>query len=103
MFFSYVRYGADLFAAHQAIGNADTHHEKWHGLTFAIFAANYADSVTLGVNAPGAKIGAQPFGRNGIESGASELLNLIEMVPGIFGALEALDALCFGFDRFRLS
>src|SRR3984893_4189740 len=99
VFFCKIRYGAHLLAAHQTVGNADAHHEKWHGLAFAIFATDYADSIALGVNAPGTKISAQPFGRNGIESGASELLDLIEMVPGIFGTLEALDALCFGFRR----
>src|ERR1700688_3628967 len=103
VFFREVRDGAHLLAAHQAVGNTDAHHKKRHGLAFAIFAANYADAVALGVNAPGTKIGAQPFGRNGIESGAGELLDLIEMVPGIFGTLEALDALGFGFNRLRLS
>src|ERR1700730_9282533 len=102
VFFRKVRYRAHLLAAHQSVGNANAHHEKWHGLAFAIFAANYADSVALGIHAPGAKISAHPFGRNGIKPGARELLNLIEMVPGVFGTLEAFDALSLGFDRFSL-
>src|ERR1700675_2620417 len=102
MFFGKVRDGAHLFAGHQAVGNADAHHEKWHGLAFAIFTANYADAVALGIYAPGTKIRAHPFGWNGIKSGAREPLNLVEMVPGIFGTLETLDALSLGFDRLRL-
>src|SRR6202166_4641363 len=102
VFFREVRDGTHLLAGHQPVGNTDAHHKKRHGLAFAIFAANYADAVTLGVNAPGTEISAEPFGRNGIESGASELLDLIEMVPGIFGALEALDALSFGFGQLSL-
>ncbi len=100
VFFREARDGADLFAAQEAVGNANTHHEKRQGLAFAVFAAGHAEAVALGVNAPGTEIGAGPFRGDGIETVAGELLNLVEMVPGVLGALEALDALGLGFHRF---
>ena len=98
VFFGELRDGAELMAGEQAVGDADAHHEKREGFAFAVFAADDADAVALGVNAPGTEVGAEPFGRNGIEAGAGELLDFVEMVPGVFGTLEALDALGLGFD-----
>jgi hypothetical protein len=51
----------------------------------------------LGINAPGAEVGAEPFGGNGVEALGGELADFVEVVPGIFGAFQALDALGFGF------
>ena len=88
---------ARLLAGEQAVGNANAHHKKRHGPAFAVFAANYADSVALGVNAPGTKVRAKPFRRNGTMALAGEFLDFVEMLPGVLFAFQPLDALCFGF------
>ncbi len=92
--------GAGLFAGEETVRDADANHEIRDGFAFAVFAADYADAVALGVNAPRAEVGAQPFGGNGVEALASEGTDFVEVVPGIFGAFQALDALGFGFFEF---
>ncbi len=89
--------GADLLAGEQAIGNANADHEERDGEAFASFAAGDTLAVALGVDAPRTEIGAEPFGRNGGMALASEIADFVEMEPGIFFALEAFDALGFGF------
>lgn len=89
--------GADLLAGEEAVGNADTNHEEWDGEAFATFAADDALAVALGVDAPGTEIRGEPFGRNGGVALASEIADFVEMEPGVLLALEALDALGFGF------
>ncbi len=50
--------GAGLFAGEETVGDADADHEIGDGFAFAVFAADYADAVALGVNAPRAEVGA---------------------------------------------
>ena len=76
-----------------AVGNADAHHEALQGAAFAALAAGYARTVALGVNAPPAEIGADPFGRDGVESIASEAPDFFQALPWIHGALQAFDPL----------
>ena len=61
--------------------------------------AGYARAVSLGVNAPPAEIGADPFRRDGVESLAGKAADFLQAFPWILRALQALDALCFGFFR----
>ena len=89
--------GAELVAGEESVGDADAHHEVGSGATFTAGAADYAEAVALGVNAPGAEVGAEPFGRNGIVAEASEIANFVEMIPGVFFAFETFDALGPGF------
>ena len=92
--------GAGLLAGEETVGDADANHEIGDGLPFPVLAAGYAGAVALSVNTPGAEIGAKPFGRDGAEALAGEFADFVEMLPGIFGAFEALDALGFGFFDF---
>src|SRR3984957_10677388 len=50
--------GAGLFAGEETVGDANADHEVRDGFAFAVFAADYANAVTLGVNAPGPEVGA---------------------------------------------
>jgi len=93
--------GADLCAGEEPVGNADANHEEGSGLPFSAGTADHAEAVTLGVNAPGTEIGAQPFRGNGAVALTSEGADFVEMIPGISFALEALDALGFGFGCWR--
>ena len=92
--------GANLIAVEEAIGNANANHEERSGAAFAAGAAEDAQAITLGVNAPGTKIGGEPFSGNGGVTLAGEGANFVKMVPGIFFELEALDALGFAFFEF---
>lgn len=89
--------GADLVAGKEAVGDANAHHEKRSGLPFSTGAADDAESVALGVNAPRAEIGVEPVGRNRRVAFAGKLANFVEAVPGVLFALEALESLGFGF------
>src|SRR5271165_1378277 len=77
---------ADLRAGEETVGNADANHEEGSGLPFSAGAANDAETVALSVNAPGAEVGAEPFGRNGAVALASEGADFVEMYPRIFFA-----------------
>jgi len=92
--------GVELTAGEEAVGDADAHHEEGNGAAFTARAANDAEAVTLGVNAPGPEIGGEPFGRNGRVAAAGEIADGVEVQPGIHLALEALDALGLGFLEF---
>src|SRR5208337_3055520 len=92
--------GAELVAGEEAVGNADANHEERGGLTFSAGAADHPQAVALGVDAPGAKVGAEPLVGNRGVALTGELANFIEMVPGVFFAFEAFDALGFGFLDF---
>jgi len=50
--------GSGLFAGEEAVGDADADHEVGDGFAFAVFAADDASAVALGVNAPRAEVGA---------------------------------------------
>jgi len=89
--------GADLLAGEKAVGDANAHHEKGGGLPFSHGAAGDAVAVALGVDAPGTEVRAEPLGRNGSMAFAGEGTDFFEVLPRIFCALEALDALSFGF------
>ena len=88
---------AHLFTIQKPVGNANTHHKKRHGLAFAVLAACHAQSIALRIHAPRAKVRAQPFRWNGVKPIPRKLLNLVEMIPGVLGTFQALDALRLGF------
>ena len=94
---------ASLRDGQKSVGDADPHHEVRHGLAFAVLAADDADAVALRVNAPRAEVGAHPLRRNRRKARTRELLDLVEMLPGVLLALQSLDALCFRFFDFRSS
>src|SRR6266481_870424 len=48
--------GAGLFAGEETVRDADADHEIGEGFAFTVFAADYADAVALGVNAPRAEV-----------------------------------------------
>src|SRR5260370_24158018 len=92
--------GAATAAEQEAVGNSDAHHKERRRLAFAILAADHADAVALRVDAPRAKIRAEPFRRNGSVTLPCERADLIEMLPGILLAFQPLHALRFGFLHF---
>src|SRR5580700_7492732 len=57
--------GAQLAGSHHAVGNADAHHETLQCAANSALTAGYAGAVTLGIYAPPAEIGADPFGWDG--------------------------------------
>src|SRR5580692_5340915 len=86
-----------------AVGDADAKHEAGQCLALAAFSADHTGAVSLRVNAPPAEIGAQPFGRNGIEASSREASNLVERFPRVLLPLQSLDPLCLRlFYRFSL-
>src|SRR5579864_4413997 len=91
--------GAELRRGHDAVGNTDAHHKTLDGASFAVLASSDAGAVTLGVHAPPAEVGSDPFRWDGGKTFAGEAANLGEAVPWIHGALEAFGALRFGFFR----
>jgi hypothetical protein len=93
--------GADLMAGEETIGNADADHEERNGAAFATRAANDAEAVALRVNTPRTEIGAKPLRGNGRVALASEFADFVEVLPGIFLALETLDPLGLGFFDFQ--
>ena len=95
--------GAQLFGTQQAVGDPDSHHEALQRPAFPALTAGYARPIALGVHAPPAKIGPNPLRRNGVESLAREASDFFQTFPWVLGAFEALDPLCFGFFRCRLS
>src|SRR5258707_2495614 len=92
--------GARLLTAQEAVGNSDAHHKERRRLAFAILAADHADAVALRVDAPRAKIRAEPFRRNRSVTLPRKRADLIEMLPGILLAFQPLHALRFGFLDF---
>jgi hypothetical protein len=92
--------GANLVAAQQAVGYPNAHHEVRRCFALAAGAAENSSAIALGINTPGAEVGAEPFGRNRSVPGARERANLVEMLPSILGVLKTLDALRFGFFDF---
>src|SRR5216683_665658 len=92
--------GARLLTAQEAVGNSDAHHKERRRLAFAILAADHADAVALRVDAPRAKIRAEPFRRNRSVALPRKRADLIEMLPGILLAFQPLHALRFGFLDF---
>ena len=86
-----------LVRSHHAVGNADAHHEALQRAAHAALAAGDARAVALGVNAPPAEVGADPFGGNGIEAFAGEAADFVQAFPRILCALQALDSLCRSF------
>src|SRR6267154_2751549 len=92
--------GARLLTAQETVGNSDAHHKEWRRLPLAILAADHAGAVPLGVNAPGTKIGAQPFRRNRSMTLSRKLAYLVKVLPCILCTLEPLDPLRLGFLNF---
>src|ERR1700680_1325666 len=91
------RNGSQLARVEQAIRDSYSEHETGQRLALAALAGNYARAVSLGVDAPPAKICAQPFGRNRLESLAGKAAYFVEGLPGILLPLQPFDALCFRF------
>src|SRR5262249_34300215 len=52
---------ANLPARQESVGDADANHEVLRGVALAILASNNSNPVTLCVNAPGAKVRADPL------------------------------------------
>jgi len=75
--------GVELTAGEETVGDADTDHEERDGAAFTARAAGDAEAVTLGVDAPGAEIGGEPFGRNVVVAAAGEFADLVEVQPGV--------------------
>src|SRR6202022_3770039 len=78
-----LRNGSQLGRVEQAIRDSYSEHEIGQRLALAALAGNYACSVSLGVDAPPAKICAQPFRRNRLESLAGKAAYFVEGLPGI--------------------
>src|SRR5260221_12015113 len=74
--------GAGLFAGGKAVGDADADHEGRNGFAFAVFAADYARAVALGVNAARAEEGPEPFAGSRCEAVARGLAGVVWVVPG---------------------
>ena len=103
MTLSQVSDGPQLRRIQNAVGDAYAKHEARQCFALATFSADHAGTVSLRVHAPPAKIGAEPFGWNGIKSGSREASNLVEGLPRIFLPLQALNALRLRFfNRFGL-
>src|SRR4029077_7104357 len=89
--------GAQLMRAHDPVRNSDAHHETLQCAPHASLAAGNASTVALGVNAPPAEVGADPLGRDRIESLTRKAAYLVQSFPRIHGTLKALRALRRGF------
>src|SRR5271168_1408573 len=100
VFFRQSGHDAELLRGENPVGDADAHHEIRHGLPFSARAGGHALAVALRVDAPGAEVRAQPLLGDGVVALAREALDLVERLPGVLFALEALDALGLGF-RYR--
>ena len=94
--------GSQLVRIHLSVGDADANHEALEGASFAVFAAGDAGAVSLRVNAPPPEICSDPFRRDRIETFAGKAANLIEALPRIEGAFEALRSLGLSFFRCRI-
>src|SRR6266403_1712939 len=98
--------GSQLIRTQQTVGNPDSNHEALQRAAFPALTAGYARPITLRVHTPPAKIGPNPLLRNGIETLAREASNLLQTLPWVLGAFEALDLLScgcfpwFGRNRF---
>src|SRR5580692_3518877 len=95
-----IRDRADLFAAQQAVGDSNTHHEVWRAFAFSARAANDSRAISLRVHAPRTEIGAEPLRRDRSIALARKLADFVEMLPGILRVLQPLDALRFGLFDF---
>ena len=93
--------GTQLAGGENSVWNSNPNHESLQGTAFAVLATGDSGTVSLRVNAPPAKVGSDPFGRNRIEPLASEAADLIQAVPGILRAFQALGSLGLGlFDLY---
>src|SRR3984957_14405973 len=81
--------GPQLPGTHHAVRNANAHHEALQCPAFSALPAGYSRPVSLGVNTPPAKIGSDPFGRNGFESFTGKAPDFVQPFPGIQRALQA--------------
>src|SRR3954464_11366883 len=98
-----VRDHAQLLRAHDSVRNPDAHHEALQGAADASLSSGDSSAIALRVDAPPAEICADPLGRNGRESFASEAADLGQPPPWVLRALETFDALrCSLFPRIRL-
>ena len=75
--------GVKLTAGEKTVGDADADHEERDGAAFTARAAGDTEAVTLRVDTPGAKIGGEPFGGNGIVAAAGEFADGVEVQPGV--------------------
>ena len=90
----------DLFRGEETIGNTDADHEVRDSFAFTTRATDDALTVSLSVDTPRAEIRGEPFVRDGFVAEASKFADLVEVLPGIFVVLEALDALSLSFFAF---
>ena len=88
---------AKLAGGEDAVGNADAHHEVISGKAFAAFAAGRAYSVTLRVDSPPLEVGVGPLGNDARTALTGEGAHLVEGLPWVLVALQALRPLSLGF------
>src|SRR5579872_1060345 len=79
-----------------SIWNSDTDHKPLQRAALATFSTSDSPAISLRVNAPPAEVGSNPFGRNRVEAVASEAADLVQSVPRILRAFQALSSLGFG-------
>src|SRR6185312_17283081 len=85
--------GAQLLRSGNPVRQAYPHHEVLGRQSFAAFAADRAYAVALRIDAPPFEVHARPLSRDGAASFARELANLLDVLPRIQLALQALQFL----------
>jgi hypothetical protein len=87
--------GSQLRGLQNPVRDSDAKHEAGQRLALAALPAEHAGPVSLGVNAPPAEVGAEPFGRYRSKPRSREAPDFVERLPRILLALQTLDSLCF--------
>lgn len=82
-----------LVRQQQPVRDPDAHHEVWDGVPLATLAADSAEAVALGVDAPPPEVGLEPGFGNRRVALAREAHDVVPGLPGVERALEPLDAL----------
>src|SRR5262245_14819852 len=89
--------GSELRGFDDAVRDPDADHEVPDRFAFAALAADRADAVALGVDAPPAEVRPEPLGRDRVPALAGEALDLGVGLPRIQLTLEPLDTLRLRF------
>ena len=93
---------AKLRGGDDAVGNADAHHEVFGGQALAALAAGSAHAVALGVDAPPLEVAGSPVGQHAGAALAGKRAHLIEGLPRVLFALQALRPLGIGLFLLEL-
>ena len=88
---------AQLVRLQQSVRNTDAHHEIRERLPFPVLAADHSRPISLGVHAPPAEIGADPFGRDRAKTLAGKPPDFVKALPRVLLAFQSLDPLRFRF------